>query len=208
MRASFPLFISASILLSTAYAFPRPESNTAAVTPRNVLLKRTEPNTGNDLPDTDQHPNQLDRVETGFQDAAEMASYVLSYIDGDTNIFPHYFNEADRANVKQVYNTIYGPNTAPDDEHPGNDLLGNVLVQTSDTLNLCGSLGTLAYFAGEDTGNPFIVLCPDAFKKKAVTELNGAGPDDQITCDDLLADGAHVSWKMNSLGATLFHEYT
>lgn len=64
---------------------------------------------------------------------------------------------------------------------------------------------------GHDTDNPYIVLCPDAFRKKAVTALNGADLGDPawyLTCDQLTGNGRNVSYLMNSLGATLLHEYT
>lgn len=215
MRGSLPLLASASVLLSTAFAFPHPHSD-ADVVARNILSKRTEPDTGEDLPDTDEHPNHLDQVETAFNDALELASYVLNVIDTDSTIFPHYFDEGDRAGVKNVYAAILGTTSTPEGPTTGNDLLGNLLVQTTDTSNLCGDGLTLAYTTGHDTDHPFIVLCPNAFNKKAVTSLKGAenpadNPDDAkhyIQCEDLQAQGAFVSYKMNSLGATLLHEYT
>ena len=203
---SFTLFLP-------AFCLPA-QSTDAALQARNVLAKRTNPDTGDDLPDTDDHPNQLDQVETAFNDALELASYVLSNIDGDTTIFPNYFDEGDRAGVKNVFTAIMGTTSIPENPTTGNDLLGNLLVQTTDTDGLCTDQ-ELAYSNDEDPQNPFIVLCPNAFKKKAVTALNGAenpadNPDDAkhyISCDDLKING-HVSYLMNSLGSTLLHEYT
>lgn len=181
---------------------------------RGPLTKRTEPDTGDDLPDTPDHPNQLDQVETAFNDALELASYVLSSIDKDTDIFPNYFDDGDRAGVKNVFAAILGTISIPETPTTGNDLLGNIIVQTTDTDGLCADQ-ELAYSNDEDPEKPFIVLCPNAFKKKAVTSLNGAenpadNPDDAahyILCDDLKING-HVSYLMNSLGSTLLHEYT
>ena len=159
--------------------------------------------------------NQLDQVETAFNDALELASYVLSAIDKDTTIYPNYFADEDRANVKAVYSAIIGQTIVPENPSTGNDLLGKILVQTTDTENKCDDQ-TLAYTNDGDTEKPYIVLCPNAFKKKAVTSLKGAenpadNPNDAahyIQCLDFEADGGHVSYKMNSLGATLLHEYT
>ena len=213
MLYNLALHACASLLLSTAFAFPSIPGilQNAPATAHNVLLKRGEPDTGDDLPDSDNHPNQLDQVETAFRDALELATTAASNIDGDTTIFPNYFDDGDRAGVKNVFLAI----TGNDLNNPqGNDLLGNLLVQTTDTDNLCDGR-TLAYTSGHDTDKPFIVLCPIAFKKKAVTSLNGAenpadNPDDAkwyVDCDELTANG-HVSYLMNSLGATLLHEYT
>ncbi len=208
------LLACSSLLLSAAFSLPSAPTilGIAPTTGRNVLSKRAEPTTGDDLPDTDTHPNQLDQVETAFNDALELASYVNNSIDTDTTIFPNYFNEGDRAGVKNVFIAILG--TGDPQAPVGNDLLGNLHVQTTDTNNLCNG-PTLAYTNGHDTDSPYIVLCPNAFKKKAVTALKGAdNPADNpadaawyIDCDELAANG-HVSYLMNSLGATLLHEYT
>lgn len=202
------------LLLPAAFSFPSVPTilGNPPTTGRKVLSKRAEPTTGDDLPDTDNHPNQLDQVETAFNDALELASYVNNSIDTDTTIFPNYFDEGDRAGVKNVFIAILG--TGDPQAPVGNDLLGNLHVQTTDTNNLCGG-PTLAYTNGHDTDSPYIVLCPNAFKKKAVTALNGAdNPADNpadaawyISCEELAANG-HVSYLMNSLGATLLHEYT
>ena len=187
------------------------DRSNSSVIARSMLSKRAEPNTGVDLPDTPNHPNQLDQVETAFNDAFELAAYVLQNIDTDTTIFPNYFDESDRAGVKNVFVAILGVTGPPEGPIIGNDLLGNILVQTTDQEQHCGGEdGTLAYMGLEDTENPFIVLCPNAFKKKAVTALKGTDEGDSnwyVSCDDLVNNG-HVSYLMNSLGATLFHEYT
>ncbi|KAI9809560.1 MAG: hypothetical protein M1827_006795 [Pycnora praestabilis] len=188
----------------------------AAVYARNILSKRTEPTTGDDdFPDTDPHPNHLDQVETAFNDALELASYAINAIDSDTTIFPNYFNPGDKAGVKNVYVAILGTTTIPENPTTGNALLANLHIQTNDANGLCDGR-TLSYTNDQSATEPYIVLCPNAFKKKAVTILKGApDPEDNpadaahyITCLDLQASGGHVTYLMNSLGATLLHEYT
>ncbi len=217
MPNSFSSLFYASLLFPTAFSIPTGlwQSPNPAVVTRSVLLKRTFPDTGDDLPDTEPHPNHLDQVETAFNDAAELASYAIDYIDSDTTIYPHYFDVADKAGVKSVYVAILGTANNPTDPEPGNALLGNIFVQTTDVDNECGNPGTLAYMSDHNTDKPFIIICPNAFKKKAVTALKGAdnpadNPDDAkwyIECDALNANG-HVSYLMNSLGGTILHEYT
>ena len=214
-------FLLGAVLVTPAISIPHLPLRPRGV-PRvaaHLYEKRAEPQTGDDLPDTDDHPNQLDQVETAFNDALELCSYVLTDaaygIDTTSNIYGKYFDEADRADVKQVFSTICNGDSAPE----GNDMLGNILVQTTDTDNLCeGDDGrVLSYLNDNDANNPFLVLCPNAFQKKAVTALNGADPEGDtthyITCDELLSGGdftgtGAMSYKMNSLGQTLFHEYT
>lgn len=219
MLHSLSLLCVASLLLSAIAAPTEPttSANPLAIT-RNVLSKRTEPTTGDDdFPDDEPHPNRLDQVETAFNDAIELVAYVLGTIDSDTTVFPHYFNLGDKAGVKNVFAAILGTTTIPENPTTGNALLGNIHVQTTDsgTAETCNNPRTLAYMDDFHTDNPIIVLCPNAFKKKAVTALKGAdnpadNPDDAkwyISCDALDANG-HVSYLMNSLGATLLHEYT
>ncbi|RYC64473.1 hypothetical protein CHU98_g1765 [Xylaria longipes] len=173
------------------------------------LYRRGEPDTGDDLPDDPDHPNKLDQVETAFKDAIELASYVLDFIDTDNDVLPHYFDPGDRAEIKRIFSTVSNGGK-------GNDMLSDLLVQTTDSNNECGG-STLSYLKNgekdaEDT--PYIVLCPNAFKKKAVTELKGKDPqaDDAhkyyAACKQ---DGGeiddHVTYLMNTLGMTLLHEY-
>ncbi|KAI1280074.1 hypothetical protein F5Y07DRAFT_355799 [Xylaria sp. FL0933] len=173
------------------------------------LYKRGEPETGDDLPDVEPHPNQLDKVETAFKDAIELSSYVLSFIDTDNDVLPHYFDPNDRAEIKRIFSTINNGDN-------GNDMLGDILVQTTDANNLCGG-STLSYLKNGEkdaTETPYIVLCPNAFKKKAVTALNGKGPHDSDALDYYAGCGQdggeidqNVSYLMNTLGMTLLHEY-
>ncbi|KAI4183438.1 MAG: hypothetical protein LQ346_006333 [Caloplaca aetnensis] len=65
-----------------------------------------------------------------------------------------------------------------------------------------------------DDGTAYIILCPPAFNKKGVTAINGAenladNEDDvkfYIDCNTLNANG-HISYLINSLGATMLYEY-
>ena len=157
-------------LLSIAFSFlssPTILLN-ASGSARDVRSKRAEPTTGVDLPDTDNHPNKLDQVEAVFNNSLELGLYASLQVDADTTIFPSYFHEGDRAGVKKVFLAILGDGVpqAP----VGNDLLGSIHVQVLDTSNMCNG-DTLAY--SHEVDEAYIILCPDMFKKKAVTALNG-----------------------------------
>ncbi|KAL8916908.1 MAG: hypothetical protein Q9208_008272 [Pyrenodesmia sp. 3 TL-2023] len=198
--------------------FCAPLTPNAPVVTRNFLAKRSggEPNTGeDDFPDIEPHPNDLDKVEGGFRDAVLLASHAIKYLTGsDNTIFLHYFNEGDKDNVKKVFETVLGTTIVPEDPRTGNDMLSTVLVQKNDPFIYCVGR-TLAYFKNPDAGDPddegeYLVLCPNAFNKKGVNDIEGAeNPADAkfyITCAELYANG-HVSYLMNFLGATLLHEY-
>ena len=103
-------------------------------------------------------------------------------------MFPHYFDEGNRAGVKNVFAALLGTTSIPETPTTGNALLGNLHVQTTDTNNLCGG-NTLAYTSGHDTDRLYIVLCPNAFNKKAVTVLNGA--------DDPANHPADAAWYIS-----------
>ncbi|XXG94978.1 hypothetical protein Hte_001238 [Hypoxylon texense] len=134
------------------------------------LTSRGEPGTGDDdFPDTTSHPNNLDKVETAFRDAIQLTSYVLRNIATDTDIFPHYFNEEDRDEITRIFQVI-------NNGDKGADRLTDIHVQTTDSNAGCSGR-TLAYLKnGEKSAKdkPYLVLCPTAFRKKAVSELKGA----------------------------------
>lgn len=177
----------------------------------SYLAERGEPQTPEtEYPDTDPHPNHLDQLETAIQDAFELCSYVLTDaaygIDTDSPIFNKYFDEGDRAGVKSVFQTI-SPSAGV-----GNDLLDNVLLQNEDPDGKCDDRTLAASYL--ERSDPFIVTCPSLFNKKAVTSLKGAENTDDynIICDELLSGDEYtgtgaLSYKMNSLGMTLLHEY-
>lgn len=215
MTRLLPVFFFATSLISSVYTGPLSTSSNSASVARDVLSRRSggEPSTGDDdFPDTDPHPNPLDQVETAFNDAFELAAYVLNSIDDDADIFPHYFNGGDRAGVKNVFLAIFGTTTIPEDPSTGNELLSKIHIQRKDTEGQCSNPRTLGYMHDGQTEDPTIVLCDTAFKKKAVTALKGADPqtDDgkkwYLTCDPLKENG-HVNYQMATLGATLLHEY-
>ena len=210
MNKYLTLLAYASALILPVTCHPL-QSTDAALRTRNILSKREEPTTGDDLPDTEPHPNQLDQVETAFADAILLAQHAHDSIDDDETIFSNYFHEGDRAGVKNVFSAIIGSSSLFGN-YDGSHLLGNIHVQTTDTEGSCSDQ-TLAYTNDGKTEHPYIVLCPNAFKKKAISDLNGAdhekadGAVHYIDCDTLKANG-HVSYLMNALGATLIHEYT
>tara|TARA_R110002003_G_scaffold9_14_gene485 strand:+ start:29296 stop:29949 length:654 start_codon:yes stop_codon:yes gene_type:complete len=205
------LFVSI-VLSSPITALSKPTSSN-----HNIRV-RAEPTTGDaDLnPDEEPHPNKLDKVERAFNDAFELAGYATTVIDDPNrqNIFTKYFNEEDRANVRKVFATIW---TQPEDPNApaadgGSPFLEEIMVQQTDSRNLCGDARLIAYLDQNSAPNDVaLVLCPRAFNKKGVTVINGQDPQDPgsenhyLNCE---AIGDNVSFRMNSLGMTLLHEYT
>ncbi|KAI1180322.1 hypothetical protein F4777DRAFT_310827 [Nemania sp. FL0916] len=206
MRSQSALFLSLALATVGFAANPRLGQTSIKTTSAH---RRGEPQTGDDLPDTDPSPSNLDKVETAFQDAIELTSYVLLFIDTDNDVFPHYFDPNDRAEIKRIFSLI-------NNGDQGADMLGNILVQTTDSNGLCDGR-TLSYLNNGESGAadpPYIVLCPEAFNKKAVTALNGKSPQDPDANDyyaGCTEDGGeidqNVSYVMNTLGMTLLHEY-
>jgi hypothetical protein len=86
------------------------------------------------------------------------------------------------------------------------------MVQQIDSRNLCADARLIAYLDQNIAPNDVaLVLCPSAFNKKGVTVINGQDPQapgsekHYLNCE---AIGDNVSFRMNSLGMTLLHEYT
>jgi len=155
MHFELSSLLVATFLLSGAFSSPITIKSTKSLSKpifstRNFDV-RAEPNTGDeDLnPDEEPHPNKLDKVERAFKDAFELASYAISVIDNPDRVavFTKYFNEADRANVRKVFDTICtncnNPDTPP--EERGSPFLGEIMVQQFDSRNLCGEQRLIAY---------------------------------------------------------------
>lgn len=126
-----------------------------------------------------------------------------------SDIFTKYFDEGDRAAVKNVFYSVVTDTYTPEIPWEGSDKLDNLLVQTFDSLGYCDDDRTLAYSDFDSDDNLFIVLCERAFRKKAaVSALDGVDdpfdPKYYITYEGL---GNTLSYRMSSLGMTLLHEY-
>ena len=65
-----------------------------------------------------------------------------------------------------MFAAILGTTSTPEGPAPGNDLLGNFHVQTTDTDDVCGDGKTLAYTNGQGTDNPYIVLMSECIQEK------------------------------------------
>ncbi|KAL8943903.1 MAG: hypothetical protein Q9216_000797 [Gyalolechia sp. 2 TL-2023] len=211
------IWLLASASFSCSLAFYAPLAYNLSAVAHGSIVRRHEPTTGHgDLPPNEKpHPNALDKVEGAFHDALELAAAALADLKRhDNTIFLHYFAKRDKAKVRRVYEAILGTKDVPENPTTGNELLGKLHVQQYDPEEFCTD-DTLAYTHGQDTDTPYIVLCPNVFKKKGVTLLNGApnpatnkkNANFYISCD-VLGKNGHVSWMMNSMGATLLHEYT
>ncbi|KAL8736493.1 MAG: hypothetical protein Q9166_000285 [cf. Caloplaca sp. 2 TL-2023] len=153
-------------------------------------------------------PGPSFRHKGAIYDALQLVLVALDKIDNDNTIFPNYFSRRDRAKVKAVYQAIAGPcNT-------GNVMLSDLTLRTKDDVEgeqLCDE-DTLAYCYPPNADKPEITLCPNFFKKKAFTMVKGApdpdnDPADYVRCEELQANG-HLSYLMETMGATLLHEYT
>ena len=127
MARTVSLLLCIISIITHVCAVPLSTSPNPAIVAHNALSKRGEPTTGDDdFEDTEPHPNLLDQVETAFIDAMWLAGLALVSIDEDTEVFSHYFNEADRAGVKNVFLAVKGITTDPEDPSMGDDRLSNI----------------------------------------------------------------------------------
>lgn len=167
----------------------------------NRLVKRTDPTLdgsfGNGDPETQQ-------IKDAFFDAIELASYaVVTDLDTNGPIFGKYFNDADKTTVRDVFMNIMGnPSDLKNPDPTGNGLLGQITVTRSDPDGDCAADAALmAVLSNYDTGSPLLEVCP-----VAGFGHGGIGKDPhKVVCDNL---GDTVSWRMETLGSILLHEYT
>ncbi|KAL8765434.1 MAG: hypothetical protein Q9209_007502 [Squamulea sp. 1 TL-2023] len=145
-----------------------------------------------------------DQVNGAIYDALQFALVALNQIDNDRTIFGHYFTLSDKANVKAVYQAVVGPCGT------GNRILTGLTIRATDAIKNCGT-DTLAYLDDPEADKPHITLCPPVYKKKAFTMIKGAkdpenDPVHYVRCQELQANG-HMSYLMETMGASLLHEY-
>ncbi|KAI4273058.1 MAG: hypothetical protein L6R38_006447 [Xanthoria sp. 2 TBL-2021] len=168
--------------------------------------RRAEPFIADDIVDSANRPSPRDRVNGAIYDALQLVIVALDKIDNDNTIFPNYFSRRDREKVKAVFQAIAGPcNT-------GNVMLSDLTLTTQEAEKEPCTKDTLAYLYPPKEEKASITLCPTFFKKKAFTMVKGApdpdnNPTHYVRCEELQANG-HVSYLMETMGATLLHEYT
>lgn len=110
-------------------------------------------------------------------------------------------------------NTILGPN--PNDGK-GNDLIGSITIRpdypdpNNNNVMSCRTSNDIAELREWWTPNPQMVLCNAAFTHGGIGKGYGLLPIwpfgvPAVACGNF---DPEVSWKMDTLGATLLHEYT
>ncbi|RYP93282.1 hypothetical protein DL770_000571 [Monosporascus sp. CRB-9-2] len=192
--------ISSALLAMLAVAAPLEDVSAA----KHLLSKRTHPSI-----DPAFNEQQNTQLSDGFNDALQLAAYAVIAIDTDErrDIFNKYFNEGDRALVRSVFMKIMGDPEDPHHADPtGSDTLGGITVR-QDFPDADGDLtcdaSTMAELRDYDEDNPTLIVCPGAFGHGGI----GLGYDNvqEINCDWI---GDRVTWRMDTMGSILLHEYT
>ena len=185
-----------SVFVDITFAIP------TALSTRNRLIKRTNPSLDNSFGANDVETQQ---IKDAFFDAQELINYAITEdIDRNGPIFGKYFNTGDKATVRDVFFNIAGRpadiNNPPDTT--GSNLLGSITVTRSDPDGDCAADPTImAQLTSYTSQNPLLEVCP-----KAGFGHGGIGKDpNQVNCDTI---GDTVSWRMETLGSILLHEYT
>ena len=145
-------------------------------------------------------------------------------------IFKKYFRDDGAHNVKKIFENIIGKDTTSGNQdknvpnHQGDSPCANVLRDITirhdfpdpkyDGEKSCVDKDgkDIEYVMGDtregDTDHPKIVICPPALAhrgiKKGYDKFFPPGPK-AVTCDTL---DKRASWKMETLGSILLHEYT
>jgi hypothetical protein len=60
----------------------------------------------------------------------------------------------------------------------------------------------------EYSDNPTVILCPPAFKHGAINDPGTIIPDDSIQAVTCANIGDRVTWRMDTVGSIILHEYT
>lgn len=72
----------------------------------------------------------------------------------------------------------------------------------------CDDEDTLAQLRYEESGSPTLVICDIAFKHGGIGKGYGILPRVRAVECSNFANPAQVSWRMDTLGALILHEYT
>lgn len=161
-------------------------------------------------------PRETPHIVRGYEDAVRMARSVLSWseeVGWFDPIFVQYFGIEDREFVLDVFAAIAGGREPfPKPAHGGNPLLAGIEVvvdfESEESPFQCAGEGNEGVTAVMDTmpGDPpvsKIILCTAGLKYGAI-DTHQDGVND-VNCDTL---DPRVSWKMDTLGSTLLHEFT
>ncbi|KAJ5205279.1 hypothetical protein N7491_004098 [Penicillium cf. griseofulvum] len=168
--------------------------------PAQSLQKRTNPSIDDGYSD-----QERTQITDAFKDALQMASYVqlipASIVDP---IFAKYFDPKDKDTVMKVFSNISGgdPNSPV-----GSDILGKISIVTdyedADGEYACDG-STMAELRDWDSDNPKIVICKKAgFGHGGIAKGYDGVP--KVVCENF---DPRMSWKMETLGSILLHEYT
>lgn len=200
--------LASALLLTGAWSTP-------VNTPRAALVKRTDPQI--DSAFSEQQKKQL---TDGFHDAVQLASFAIDIIDTDIDpalfldkyhdrghVFKKYFDPKDSDLVRKVFLAILGnPRDLTRLDWTGSAKLGGLKIvpdyEDEDGELACDG-ATMAELREWDTDNPKLVMCDAGFGHGGIAKEYDGVPS--IDCEYM---GERVSWKMDTMGSILLHEYT
>ncbi|KAI9667809.1 MAG: hypothetical protein M1821_000628 [Bathelium mastoideum] len=144
---------------------------------------------------------QTTQLTDAFTDALELASYVATA--SQDAVFAKYFNIGDKDTVNNVFNNILGG----DPNGQGSDLLSSITI-TPDYPDSNGVLAcdgeTMAEMRDWSTDSPKVIVCdPAGFGHGGIGKSYETVA--AVSCGNF---DPRVSWKMETLGSILLHEYT
>ncbi|KAJ5587785.1 uncharacterized protein N7459_003550 [Penicillium hispanicum] len=165
------------------------------VQPIGSIEKRASPGiSGSDYSATNQG-----KISAGFHEALILASYARSFIDsqdeGAEIVYEKYFPQEDKATVRQVYQNILG------DDNTGGNRLSSITVVNDFPLPgtnhyACTNPHTGAVLRYYTYNRPKMIICPAGLQLPALGSVQCATLQGQM------------SNQMDTLGASILHEYT
>ena len=133
-------------------------------------------------------------------------------------MFDKYFVDDSAANIKKVFKNIIGeedksPGGDEQDPNPCSDELKNIHIvnafKDKKGKLACGKPNVFAALRDNEEDSPKMIICPAAFKHGGINKqydigftTPGPGPTNCGTIGD------RTSFRMETLGAIILHEYT
>lgn len=170
------------------------------------------------------------QVEQGIIDACVLAQSgfleVKAKQAGNSRIYDKYFPDKNRGSDLNNVRTTFGNIVQVKQGEPPflstdcSAFLSHITISPDipnpDNENQisCTDASTMASmrYANSQTKNPIMILCESALQHGNIgpTQITVDGEDapPPVTCDMVQKNGLRTTWRMNTLGAIILHEYT
>ena len=124
-------------------------------------------------------------------------------------VYDRYFDRDDISAVIGVLEEIVGYNTQSCSKKLAQIMITSDYPDTDRSL-ACPKATATGELRHYDSDNPVLIVCPAALEHGSFATIsNSPGAPGKLTCDSVSSGGINrATWRMTTVGQTIFHEYT